>query len=235
MTNDIRADPRRFDHLPVVYDRYATLVGRPLRTYLAARLPRTGGRRAVDLGAGTGQHSTLLADYYGEVLAVDISQPMLTHALAERARPNVDYQCRDLRDVTADRDGRFDLVFSAYTLHHVQADLDEALAGIRRLLAPGGQAILVDNVDARRRVPRSWFVKEAVRGLAGDVLHHRRPLPDAVEVFRLSVHPGWLDHLTSDEFLPPDEFAHRLLAVFPDAGITRLYRARAVHWLEPGA
>jgi hypothetical protein len=64
------------------------------------------------------------------------------------------------------------------------------------------------------------------------VLHHRRPISEAVEVFRLSVHPAWLDHVASDAFLSPDEFAHRYLDVFPDAEITHLYRARALHWRQ---
>src|SRR6266536_6503488 len=102
-----RADPRSFDQLPAVYDRYAELVGGPLRDYLTARLPSSGGR-AVDLGAGTGQHAALLADHYAEVLAVDTSAAMLTRAETLRPRPNITYQCRDLREVTPDRDGRFD-------------------------------------------------------------------------------------------------------------------------------
>src|SRR6266550_5445229 len=113
-----RTAPRSFDHLPAVYDRYAELVGGPLRAHLTARLPERG-RRAVDLGAGTGHHATLLAGHYEEVLAVDVSAPMLEFAQAKRPWPNVSYQCRDLREVTPARDGQFDLVFSAYALHHV--------------------------------------------------------------------------------------------------------------------
>jgi SAM-dependent methyltransferase len=221
-------DPRSFDNLPAVYDRYAELVGGPLRDYLSARLGGHPGR-AVDLGAGTGQHAALLADRYIEVLAVDNSAAMLAHAQALRPRPNIAYQLRDLRQVTPQRDGLFDLVLSCYALHHVD-QLDHTLRGIRNLLTPGGQVILIDNVDPRRRVPRSWFVKEAVRGLAADVLHHRRPVAQAAEVFRLSVHPAWLDHLTSDQFVTPDEFARHYLAVFPSAEVTSMYRARALHW-----
>ncbi len=154
---------------------------------------------------------------------------MLTRAETLRPRPNITYQCRDLREVTPDRDGRFDLVLSCYALHHVDR-LDDTLRGIRDLLTPGGQIILIDNVDPRRRVPRSWFVKEAVRWLAADVLHHRRPVAEAAEVFRLSIHPAWMDHLTGDLFLTPDEFAHHYLAVFADAEITPMYRARALRW-----
>jgi len=225
-----RTDPRSFDHLPAVFDRFAELVGGPLRRYLLARLPERG-RRAVDLGGGTGQHAALLAERYDEVLAVDVSEPMLGYARERRPRGNIRYEHRDLRAVTAASDGRFDLVLSTHTLHHVE-DLDATLAQIRGLLRPGGQAILIDNVDPRHRAPRSWFVQEAVRGLAGDVLHHRRPISEAVEVFRLSVHPAWLDHLASDVFLTPAEFAVRYTAAFPGAEITPMYRACALHWQD---
>jgi len=223
-----RTDPRSFDHLPVVFDRFAELAGAPLVDYLTARLPDRGGR-AVDLGAGTGQHAALLAERYDEVLAVDVSAPMLAYARERRPRGNVRYEHRDLRSVTLDADGPFDLVLSTHTLHHVD-DLDATLVRIRGLLRPGGQAILVDNVDPRRQVPRSTFVREAVRGLVGDVLHHRRPVVEAVEMFRLWVHPAWLDHVSTDVFLTPAEFVARYGAVFPDAEITPMYRARALHW-----
>jgi SAM-dependent methyltransferase len=225
-----RTDPRSFDQLPAVFDRFAELVGEPLRQYLLARLPDRGGR-AVDLGGGTGQHAALLAERYDEVLAVDVSAPMLAYAREHRPRGNVWYERRDLREVTADTDGRFDLVLSTHTLHHVP-DLDATLAQIRRLLRPGGQAILVDNVDPRRQVPRSWFVKEAARGLVGDVLLHRRPVAVAVEVCRLSMHPAWLDHLVSDVFLTPAEFADHYTAAFPGAEITPMYRSCAMHWRD---
>jgi SAM-dependent methyltransferase len=178
-----------------------------------------------------GQHAALLAQRFDEVLAVDISAPMLHYATERRPRGNIRYQHRDLTTVTVENDGPFDLVLSTHTLHHVP-DLHATLTQISGLLRPGGEAILVDNVDPRRQVPRSWFVKEAVRGLAGDVLHHRRPIAEAVEVFRLSVHPAWLDHLTSDVFLTPAEFAARYTAVFPDAEITRMYRTCAMHWRD---
>ncbi len=223
-------DPHSLEGLPEIVDRYAQLMGGPARDYLTARLPEHGDR-AVDLGSGTGQHAAMLANPFTEVLAVDTSEAMINYANTVRPRANITYERRDLRDVSPERDGRFDLVLSAYALHDVDR-LGTALRGIRDLVAPGGQVILIDSVDARRRVPRSWFAQEAVRRLAGDVLHHRRLVAEAVEVFRLSVQPAWLDQVSNDVLLAPDEFAYRYLDVFPDAEITRLYRARALHWKQ---
>jgi len=224
------ADPRSFDHLPAVFDRFAELAGGPLNGYLAARLPERGGR-AVDLGCGTGRHARLLSASFNEVLAVDVSAPMLQYAQQQRPAGNICYQHRDLRDLTPGRDGRFDLVLSTHTLHHLP-DLDSALEQVRSLVRPGGQVILVDSVDARRRVPRAWFRSQARRALAADLLHHRRPVRQAAELYRLSVHPSWLDHLATDVFLTPAEFTHRYGQVFPGAELTGMYRTLAMHWRE---
>ncbi len=224
---------RSFDHMTEHFDRFSELVGGGLDTYLASLLPESGGERAVDLGCGTGRHAALLAGRYRQVLAVDVSAPMLQLAKARRGLPNVSYQQRDLCDVRADTDGVFDLVLSAYALHHLH-DLDEVLRGIRELVAPGGRLVLIDNVASRPQVPRRWFIAEAVRILMGDVLRRRRRPREAWELFRLNLDPGWLDHLTSDRFLNPQQFAERYGQVFPGAGVTDLYRARAMCWAETG-
>jgi SAM-dependent methyltransferase len=217
-----------FDELAESFDRFAELVGGPLNDYLDAVFPPEG-ERAVDLGCGTGHHALMLAPRYHHVLAVDISTPMLNLARDRRSRPNITYQERDLRTVHPDTDGTFDLILSTHALHHVD-DLDQTLLGIRELCAPGGRVVLVDNVAPTPAVPRRWFVRQAVRTLAGDLLRRRRPAAEAVELYRLSTDPAWLAHLVSDRFLSPTEFTKRYAAVFPGAQFTELYRARAMCW-----
>ncbi len=220
---------RSFDRLAVNFDRFAELAGGPLNAYLESVLPEDGGGRAVDLGCGTGRHAAMLASRYRHVLAVDTSAPMLQLAQARRALPNITYQHRDLCSVTPDTDGTFDLVLSAYALHHV-ADLAQTLQGIRDLCAPGGRVVLIDNVADLPSVPRQWFITQAIYTLAGDLLRRRRPLAEALELYRLNTDPAWLDHLTSDRFLSRDQFARYYAGVFPGARFTDLYRARAVCW-----
>jgi SAM-dependent methyltransferase len=223
-----RHDPRSFDNLPVVFDRFAELVGGPLNDYLAKRLPPSG-ERAVDLGCGTGQHAWQLSRVFGEVLAVDLSRPMLLYAQHHRSAANIHYQQRDLLDITPDRDGLFDFVLSTHTLHHLP-DLSSVLQQIRSLARPGGEVVLIDNVDPRHQAPRRWFRAEARRALRADLLHHRRPIREAIELYRLSTHPGWLDHLATDVFLGSDEFEAVYGAAFPGAEFTPMYRTRAMHW-----
>jgi SAM-dependent methyltransferase len=228
-----RHDPQScsFDQLAEVFDRFAELAGGPLNDYLTSVLPESR-ERAVDLGCGTGHHALELSSRFRQVLAVDVSQPMLTLARQRRPRPNITYAERDLRQVRAHTDGTFDLVLSTHVLHHVE-DLDQTLLGIRELVAPGGRVILVDNVAPTPAVPRWWFVREALRALAVDLARRRRPAGEAWELYRLSVDPTWLDHLTSDRFLSPDEFAHHYGQVFPGASFTDLYRTRAMCWDAP--
>jgi hypothetical protein len=45
--------------------------------------------------------------------------------------------------------------------------------------------------------------------------------------------PAWLDHVTSDRFLSPAEFAHRYGQAFPGATFTDLHRTRAMCWGRP--
>ena len=174
----------------------------------------------------------MLAARYRQVLAVDISAPMLQLARARRPLANIAYQHRDLCSVRAEVDGTFDLIFSAYALHHVP-DLDRTLRAIRALVAPGGYVVLVDNVAATPAVPRRWFLSDARRILAGDLLRRRRPPTQAWELYRLNTDPAWLDHLTTDRFLSPEQFAHCYSSVFPGALFTDLYRARAMCWDAP--
>jgi len=222
--------------MAIHFDRFAELVGGPLNQYLESVIPKQGGQRAIDLGCGTGRHAVLLASRYQQVRAIDISTPMMDFARARRARalPNITYQEGDLRRLNAGLFDPYDFILSAYALHHVDDhELDQVLGQIRRLVAPGGRVVLIDNVAPTPQVPRRWFIREAIRILAVDLLRHRRPAGEALELYRLNIDPAWLDHVTSDRFLTPQQFTQRYGAVFPGARFTELYRARALCWTCP--
>lgn len=226
-------DPQSFDHLPARYDRYAELVGNELRAWLFLHLSQCAGAgRALDAGCGTGAHTGMLADRFNEVQAVDLSEPMIDYARTHRAWGNVRYEVRDLLSVTVGTDGLFDAVVCAYTLHHLP-DLTAALWHLRSLLRPGGTVLLVDVVDDRRPVPRSWLRTQAWRGFRDDLTRRRRTPAEAVELLRLSLDPDWLDHQSTDRLTPPAEWDALALSVFPDAAIATLDRAHAVSWRAP--
>jgi SAM-dependent methyltransferase len=221
-------DQQSFDHLPARYDRIAALLGAELRAWLMFHLPPSGGR-AVDLGCGTGVQTAMLAERYQEVLAVDLSGPMVDFARRRRPEPNVTYEQRDLRSVEPAADGQFDLVFSAYTLHHV-VEFPSALYRMRSLVRPGGWLLLVDLVDDRPLVPRSWFRRRAWRTFGADLRHRRRGIGEAVELLRLQLDRDWLDHQTTDRLRSTEEWDAHCRAVFPGATIGPLDRARALAW-----
>jgi SAM-dependent methyltransferase len=224
---DAGIDAQSFDHLVARYDRISTLLGAELRAWLLFHLPARGDR-AVDLGCGAGGLTALLADRYAEVLAVDLSGPMVELARRRRPAPNVRYEQRDLRDVAPDTDGRFDLVLCAYALHHVE--MDSTLHRIRSLVRPGGQVLVVDMVDDRPVLPRRELRREAVRTFGADLRHRRRPLREAVELLRLQLDPDWLDHRAADRLRSAADWDAHCRAVLPGATITPLHRARALDW-----
>jgi SAM-dependent methyltransferase len=206
-----------FDAFPELFDAYTAIhdADGGFAAWLLARLPSTG-ERAVDLGCGAGRHTVLLADRYQYVLGVDISAGMLDLAEAKRHRRNVTYQQRSLLDVTLGTDGRFDVVLSVATIHHLH-DHDRALPRIKSLVAPGGTALLVDIVaPGPGWASRSWHRRYAARE-ALTVLRAHRSLAAARTAWRLRTHPRWLDHVTTNIPLTRAEFERRYAEVFHGA------------------
>lgn len=105
---------------------------------------RAGGRtvRILDLGAGTGTGTLALAERFpeAEVLAVDMSAPML-HRVRDKARALG--MTDRIHTRQADLDAEWpaiepvDLVWAAGSLHHL-ADPDRVLTEILASLRPGG-------------------------------------------------------------------------------------------------
>jgi SAM-dependent methyltransferase len=101
------------------------------------------GRRVLELGAGTGRVTALLAARAGRVVAVDLSFDMLERAKRRlRGFRNVQLVLGDMRDL-AFRE-RFDLIVSADADGHLLTDGDRArtFAGVARQLLPGGRFVL---------------------------------------------------------------------------------------------
>ncbi len=234
-------DPRSLDHLTARYHRYAELVGAELRAWLSFHLPRpgrsgsvAGAGRALDAGCGTGAHTTLLADRFTEVLAVDISGPMVDYARGRRPRGNVRYEVRDLRSVTPSMDGLFDAIVCAHTLHYV-GDVARALWRLRSVVRPGGTVLLVDVVDERGSPSRAWLRRQAWTRFVEDIHRHRRPVRQAAELLRLSLDCDWLDHESTDRLLMPGDWHAVVRAVFPGATLATFDRAHALSWTAPRA
>jgi SAM-dependent methyltransferase len=107
---------------------------------LADTLPLEAGRTVVDLGAGTGKFTRLLALTGAEVLAVEPVREM-RERLAELL-PGVAVNA-GTAEATGLPGGRADAVVAAQSWHWFRTG--EALAEVERLLRPGGALVLVWN------------------------------------------------------------------------------------------
>ncbi|RZT27715.1 ubiquinone/menaquinone biosynthesis C-methylase UbiE [Kribbella sp. VKM Ac-2569] len=172
-----------FDHLAERYDRLGELTADHVADWLPTVLPDRR-RRAIDLGCGAGRHALVLADYFDQVDAIDLSGPMIRLARHKRPRSNITY----LESGILEMSGQYDFVTSSATLHHV-ADLSAVLRHIRSLVAVGGCAAIADTVSPRPANPHWWLYGGEVRKLVRNLIHRN---PNAWEIFGLAT-GDWLD------------------------------------------
>ena len=119
--------------------------------------PKTG-ERILDLGCGTGALTAEIAARGAEVLGVDRSEEMI--AQARKKFPSLRFEVMDARQLRTKMEGadganefpgsekesdkrndsRFDAVFSNAVLHWIP-EADEVIAGVARVLKPGGRFV----------------------------------------------------------------------------------------------
>jgi ubiquinone/menaquinone biosynthesis C-methylase UbiE len=103
----------------------------------------------VEFGAGTGQFTVVVASACARVIAVDVSEPMLTRLRSKVAELDVsNVELIRAGFLTYEHVGRpADFIYSRYALHHL-SDFWKALALIRlrRMLRAGGVLRLWDVV-----------------------------------------------------------------------------------------
>lgn len=126
--------------------------------------------RVIDLGAGTGFVTLALAPAVQEIIAVDISGPML-EALGARARTlglsNIRTEQADLAFVDQPP-GSLDLIVSSYALHHLTDERKDALVHrMRAWLRPGGRVVIADMTFGRGGSARDrQIILQKVKALA---------------------------------------------------------------------
>jgi len=100
-------------------------------------------RTAVDAGCGTGVLAGKLAPHFARVTGIDADVGMAAAAsarLAHDARVTIRH-CRFEQFASAAGDSEADLITMVAALHHL--DLDDTLARVPALLAPGGRLLVV--------------------------------------------------------------------------------------------
>jgi ubiquinone/menaquinone biosynthesis C-methylase UbiE len=122
------------------------------RLWMAAIAGHLGGVRAkltmLDLGAGTGRFSALLADAFdARVVAVEPSAKMRAEAARDGSHPRVVY--RDgAADVIPAIDGEFDVAFLSMVIHHVP-DPAACARELYRVVKPGGLVFIRNTFSGR--------------------------------------------------------------------------------------
>jgi ubiquinone/menaquinone biosynthesis C-methylase UbiE len=119
------------------------------------------GKTVVELGAGTGRVTMIVAPLSGKVLAFDRSQHMLDKAAANmRGVGNVSLAVCDNRAVPLP-DASADIVIEGWSFGHAvsqarsqwQNQADALLAESTRLLKPGGVLIIIETLGTGFRMP----------------------------------------------------------------------------------
>jgi SAM-dependent methyltransferase len=124
--------------------------------------------RVLELAAGTGQWTGILAEYADAIVVTDASPEMLELNRAKVGERGIEYRVADAFAMAASHG--FDVVFFGFFLSHVPASHFESFwAVVDGLLAPGGRAFFVDEA-AHGLWDEDWIDRDA--GIV------RRPLTD---------------------------------------------------------
>lgn len=213
MTDALRSVRAGYDRWAAVYDHDANPMQGLEGPLLRAAVGDVRGRRALDLGCGTGRHALWLAAQGATVTAVDFSDGMLAEARKKPGAESVRWLQHDITK-SLPFDERFDLLVSGLVLEHI-ADLDAYFAVVRQALVPSGKAVVsamhpamfLKGAQARFTDPESGtlvmpgsvphsvsaFVMAALRaGLAlEDLSEHAPTVETAAQYPRAAKYVGW--------------------------------------------
>ena len=107
--------------------------------------PETQGKKALDLGCGTGTTAFMLAQMGMDVTGVDISDTALEMGrdLAKQQNLNIHFTKADVLQLETLKQ-KFDLIYDSHCLHCIvlEEDRHKVLAGAKQALNPGGIFIL---------------------------------------------------------------------------------------------
>jgi len=140
-------EKRDFDGAAASWDEHPgrVKVAADVAQAILREIPLTPDMAVLDFGCGTGLVAIALQPFVRSVTGVDSSAGMLgvfEAKIASRGLGNVRAQFCDLaRGDTLS--GRYDLVLSAMTLHHVE-DIEPLFDEFARITAPGGRLCIAD-------------------------------------------------------------------------------------------
>ncbi|MEG4349374.1 class I SAM-dependent methyltransferase [Microcoleus sp. LAD1_D3] len=218
----IRNKSVMFDAFATEYDFAATLQSQ--NDFFTKNLSASKGA-VLDIGCGSGILAFELAQYYDNVVAVDLSAKMLDIARQKRSAPNIEYLQMDASQLALDR--KFDLIVSAATFHHLP-NLPAALAAIKKLLNPHGKIVFLDNISEVETPATIGYILGAARDFKADCSTYG--FRNALRLLRFRVSPSWLKHLASDRYLSEGRFRKIYGRCFPGCYFVKLGCFMGVIW-----
>lgn len=163
-------DPRE-ERVRQAYDTVASeyaaairdeLAGKPLdRALLAAVAEMAAGGTVADIGCGPGHVAAHLAGLGADVVGIDLSRSMVEIARADH--PQVRFEVASMTALPQG-DGSLAAAVLMYSIIHLgPADRDRTIAELRRVLQPGGIALLAFHIRSEEFQPgdvnrlTTWF------------------------------------------------------------------------------
>jgi demethylmenaquinone methyltransferase/2-methoxy-6-polyprenyl-1,4-benzoquinol methylase len=144
-------------------NRVLTLgLDRPWRRTAAKRAARDGGTRWLDVCSGTGEMAENLSRRAAagvEIIALDFSLPMLSHARAKPMARPVRFVLGDVKRLPF-LDGTFDLVTISFATRNINLSREVLAATYTeflRVLRPGGRFVNLETSQPGSRIVRALF------------------------------------------------------------------------------
>lgn len=218
----IRNKSVMFDAFATEYDFAATLQNP--NDFFTNNLSVSKGA-ALDIGCGSGILAFELAQFYDNVVAVDLSAKMLDIARQKRSAPNIEYIQMDASQLALDR--QFDLIVSSATFHHLP-NLPAALYAIKKMLNPHGKIVFLDNISEVETPATIGYILGAARDFRPDCSTYG--FRNALRLLKFRLSPGWLKHLASDRYLSERRFRKIYGRCFPGCYFVKLGCFMGVIW-----
>lgn len=131
-------------------------------------LPTGPQLTALEIGCGAGRMTWALAQHFGHVVAVDVSDAFVGMARQNCPGQNITWRVSSGQDLQAVSDGQYDVAFSYEVFHYLEtAILERYLQDVYQSLKPAGVLVLQLNTEPLRLLTRASLMVRYALHLCG--------------------------------------------------------------------